>query len=462
MWGASRKQMTAVFVCCLCCFLISANLASISALVRAIGSDLSVDYSSVMYVIECSFIASITISPTAAVLSNKYGKRTILMCGLFILIGASVLTAFTSNIQILFLGRFIFGVGQVLIAISSVSIISDMVSNEHLGEAMSMNYAFFSLGAAVGPIFGVWINDLFGWRAISFFVIAFSIVLLFLLRDCENTVCDRDLKIGYLSHILFIVSLSMVFIALMKGAGSSWYMLIAGIVLFIAFIIVQHRSKIDFMDRSILQNRQFLFCIIIALVFYFALYSIDNIQVYRMQIMADDFIFFGAVVSTSVAVAILRMIKPTVQFISAPMISRRCMNIGAFRMTTASMALMAAISVFLLACLLMDIDMSALFIIGIAVFVLLAIAVAVFTPHNRQIIMGSVEPSQRNVASAYVNLFESIGRILCTLFIINHINMRVTDMETFTDAAVMAIAVVVIVCIVSIACMLYRGNRSKV
>jgi MFS transporter, DHA1 family, multidrug resistance protein len=104
-------------------------------------------------------------------LSDRYGRRPVLMSGLVLFLIGSVLSAFAPTPATLVLGRLIQAIGAGCSLTLTRAIARDAYRAEHLIKAIAYLTMFGTLGPMISPIIGGILTDLFGWRSVFAFAL---------------------------------------------------------------------------------------------------------------------------------------------------------------------------------------------------------------------------------------------------------------------------------------------------
>jgi len=107
-------------------------------------------------------------------MSDKIGRKPTILIGLIIFLLGSLLCAFSDNIYMLMLGRFMQGAGAIGSVISAM--IADLVEEKTRGHAMAIMGGFIAMSFAIAMAFGPVIASHFGVSTI-FFITAFLALL---------------------------------------------------------------------------------------------------------------------------------------------------------------------------------------------------------------------------------------------------------------------------------------------
>jgi DHA1 family bicyclomycin/chloramphenicol resistance-like MFS transporter len=110
-------------------------------------------------------------------LSDSFGRKRIILIGLFSYTLASIGCALASSIEMLWLMRavqgFFAGAGMVV----SRAIVRDIYKGPNAQRVMAKIALMFAVAPAIAPVIGGWVLVLSDWRAIFYFVATFSATL---------------------------------------------------------------------------------------------------------------------------------------------------------------------------------------------------------------------------------------------------------------------------------------------
>ncbi len=142
----------------------------------AIGRSLSVEASALQNVISIYLLPLSALLLIGGALGDRYGRRRILIAGIGVFAGASLLCAAAPNLLLLLTGRFLQGVGAALLMPNSLAILGSAFSGEAKGQAIGFWAATGAVLGAAGPVLGGWLIDTVSWRAV--FVINLPLALI--------------------------------------------------------------------------------------------------------------------------------------------------------------------------------------------------------------------------------------------------------------------------------------------
>lgn len=136
-------------------------LASLPSLGKVFGAPAAtVQLTLSMFVIAFG-AAQLVIGP----LSDRYGRRPVLITGLSLYVLASVLCALAPSIELLVAARFIQALGCCSAIIIARAIVRDAYAPEDSARVVARASTWLSLAPIIGPILGSYLQVTFGWRA---------------------------------------------------------------------------------------------------------------------------------------------------------------------------------------------------------------------------------------------------------------------------------------------------------
>lgn len=153
----------------------------------AMASDLGVSYDRVQILVSGYIAMTALVQLVIGPLSDRYGRRPVMIGALLILIVASLVCIFATSIEVLTLARMV-QTSVVAGLVLSRAIIRDMVPMEEAASMIGYVTMGMTLIPMVGPTIGGLLSDAFGWRS-NFTAILFAaiVVLILVYRDLGET-----------------------------------------------------------------------------------------------------------------------------------------------------------------------------------------------------------------------------------------------------------------------------------
>lgn len=110
-------------------------------------------------------------------LSDRFGRRPVLLSGLALFLAGSVLSMIAQTVTVLAMGRLVQAVGAGCGATLVRAIARDAYGPERLVKAIAYLTMFYTLGPMIAPIAGGALVDAFGWRSAFAFSIFGGLVI---------------------------------------------------------------------------------------------------------------------------------------------------------------------------------------------------------------------------------------------------------------------------------------------
>ena len=146
-----------------------------------IRGQLGVSYVELGLVVTVFYAVSAVLQPMAGFLVDHRGGRPVLLGGMALLVGGTLLMAAADGLPILIAGAVVSAVGNSVFHPADFSILNVHVSAPRLGHAFSTHAIAGSLGFAAGPIFSASIAALYGWNAALYGAAGVALCVLLLL-----------------------------------------------------------------------------------------------------------------------------------------------------------------------------------------------------------------------------------------------------------------------------------------
>ena len=125
-------------------------------------------------------------------LSDKYGRRKPLLCGLALYTTASFSCMISWNIYMLLFSRVFQGIGAASVTAISMAMIKDCFSGKTRETILALVQTFSSFGPILAPIAGSWLLLITDWRGIFLVLMLFGIIGLVLTFLYEDSLSVQD------------------------------------------------------------------------------------------------------------------------------------------------------------------------------------------------------------------------------------------------------------------------------
>ncbi|MEP2828645.1 multidrug effflux MFS transporter [Parvibaculum sp.] len=142
-----------------------------------IGRDFGADAGAVQLTLSAHLIAFATSQLFYGPLSDRYGRRPVLMGGFMLFIAGCFASLFVTNIEQLVLARILQAVGGGASVVLARAIVRDLFEGAEAGQMLAKMAAIMGLVPALAPMLGGVVQDFYGWKANFIAMGAFGAVL---------------------------------------------------------------------------------------------------------------------------------------------------------------------------------------------------------------------------------------------------------------------------------------------
>lgn len=120
-------------------------------------------------------------------ISDRIGRRLVILCSLLVYMAASIGCAYANDINNFLFFRTLQGFAASGGFIASRAMIRDAHDTENAHRAMSQVIMLFAIAPAIAPVLGAWLQDHFGWRSVFWFLTFFGTLLFIMTSFIEET-----------------------------------------------------------------------------------------------------------------------------------------------------------------------------------------------------------------------------------------------------------------------------------
>jgi MFS transporter, DHA2 family, multidrug resistance protein len=261
---AGRKEWIGLAVIALPSLLYAMDLTVLYLALPSIAADLGPSGSQLLWIVDVyGFLVAGSLI-TMGTLGDRIGRRRLLLIGAAAFGAASVLAAFATSATMLIVARALLGVAGATFAPSTLALIRNLFADPGQRTfAIGVWITSYSAGAAIGPLLGGAMLELFWWGSV--FLIGLPVMVLLLVVGPRLLPESRDPAPGRLdpsSAALSLVSVLALVYALKRTADhgfDAWaaVALAAGAALAAAFVRRQGRLADPLIDLGLFRSPGF-------------------------------------------------------------------------------------------------------------------------------------------------------------------------------------------------------------
>ena len=247
----------------------------VSVVLPQMQGSLSATQDEIAWVMTFNILATAVITPMSGWLAARFGRRQVMLGSMAGFTVATLFCGIAPNLPFLVLFRIAQGAfGAPLIPIGQAIILDTFPKHQH-GVATSVFGMAVVVGPVIGPIWGGWLAEDYGWPAAFFMFLPFGVIALaglYLFLTDKSKPSDVTLDwTGFLSLSVAVICLQLL---LSRGQRNDWFespeIIIEPVLAFIAFhVFVVHSltAHRPFLEPRLLLDRNFLIGLIIVLIY---------------------------------------------------------------------------------------------------------------------------------------------------------------------------------------------------
>jgi EmrB/QacA subfamily drug resistance transporter len=250
----------------LCVFLSAVDVTIVTTALPTIAGELG-GLSSMSWVVTAYLITSTASTPLFGKVSDLIGRQRVLQFALAVFFVGSILCGAAQSITHLVLARALQGIGGGGLQALAFVVLGDILSPRERGRYMGLYTGVFALSGLAGPLLGGLVVDSgsLGWRWIFYLnlplVAVAALVTVFVLRLLPVRRVRR--RIDWEGSALLVVGVVCLLLYASLGDEEGWgsarmiALLVAGIVLCVAFVWQEKRAVEPILPMRLFRDRVF-------------------------------------------------------------------------------------------------------------------------------------------------------------------------------------------------------------
>lgn len=163
-----REKLQTLAGMALAMFLAALDQTVVATAGPEMQRSLGMDASLYAWITTAYLVSSTVLVPVYGKLSDLLGRKKVIVFGVIVFVGASVLCGVAQSAAQLIAFRALQGVGSASLFTSAFAVIADLFPPAERGRYSGLFGAVFGVSSLVGPLLGGFITDHFGWHWVFF------------------------------------------------------------------------------------------------------------------------------------------------------------------------------------------------------------------------------------------------------------------------------------------------------
>jgi len=258
-----RKWWTLLAVC-VGTFMLLLDVTIVNTALPYIERSLGASFTDLQWVIDAYALSLAALLLTGGSLADLLGRRRIFVAGLVVFTAASLACGLAESPLMLNLSRAVQGTGAAFMFATSLALLASAFHGPDRGTAFGLWGATTGAAVAIGPLVGGALTQAFGWEFIFFVNVPIGIGAIALtLAKVDESHAPAGGRIDWAGLVTFSGGLFCLIFALIRGNAEGWSsalivgLLVAALILLVAFVLVEARSAQPMLDLSLFKSPTF-------------------------------------------------------------------------------------------------------------------------------------------------------------------------------------------------------------
>ena len=261
----SVNKTAVLITLCLAVFVVNVSTTIINIALPTLATEIGASTRDLLWIVDAFNLAFAALVLAGGSLSDRFGRRPMLLIGLGVFLIASMGGALSSDSTTLIVWRAVAGVAAAMVYPVTLSILANVFTERsERVKALGLWGAATGLSVAVGPVVGGALLESFWWGSILVFNgAAAAVTLLFALRFVPDSRDPATPPLDYVGLVLSTVALGTLVYSIIGAPDRGWASVptlvgfaIAAIILAV-FVLHEIRVEHPMLDVRLFTNLRF-------------------------------------------------------------------------------------------------------------------------------------------------------------------------------------------------------------
>jgi EmrB/QacA subfamily drug resistance transporter len=255
----------------------------VNVAVKPIGDQLGASLGDLQWVINAYMLTLASLILIGGSLGDRLGRKRVFMIGVVWFASASLLCGLAQSPWQLIASRAFQGVGAALLTPGSLAMIQASIAPADRSKAIGIWSAYTGIAAAIGPLLGGWLIDVWSWRLVFLLNVPIAVMVVGL---CARHVPEtRNLEAAkefdFKGAGLGALGLAGITYGLIQSA---WIPGLVGVALLAAFVFAEVREREPMLPPGLFASKTFSNANALTLVVYGAFSGLFFLLVLQLQV----------------------------------------------------------------------------------------------------------------------------------------------------------------------------------
>ncbi|MBO8169954.1 MAG: MFS transporter [Thermoanaerobacteraceae bacterium] len=399
-------------------FMATLDGSIVNVALPTIARNFRTPLETLQWVVTAYLLTISSLLPVFGRLADILGKKLVYSTGFLIFVLGSALCGLSSQVYMLIVMRVIQAAGASMLMANAPGIITGIFPPQERGRALGLIGTVVAIGSMTGPALGGILVTQFGWSSIFF--INVPVGLLGYIAARRTLPPDRKNEyrepFDWFGAISFTGGMLLLLLGISNGKDVGWTSpgitgsILTGIILLVAFVIIERRVTYPLIDLSLFNNKTFSAGASAGLISFISMFSVMIlIPFYLQDILGLPPYQVGLTMTTF----------PLAMGVIAPISGWLSDKIGHVLLTTSGLAV-NTLGLLFLTTLTADTGVA-----GVAGrLVVLGVGIGIFQSPNNSSVMGAVPRPKLGVAGGINSLVRNVGMVIGIAFSVSLFTAR--------------------------------------
>ncbi|MFD9686413.1 MFS transporter [Kitasatospora sp. NPDC059088] len=206
-----------------CNLLLGLDATVLNVALPSISAELGATGGQLQWMVNGYLVVLAALMLPGGLLGDRFGRRRVLVAGLGVFLGASLLGASAHTVWPVVVARALMGAGAALVMPLALSVLPSLFGPRERDRALGVVSAVSALGFPLGPLLGGWLVERFWWGSVFLVNVPLALAgiaaCVFLLPESRDPASPR---LDVTGAALTVAGLGALVLALNEGPARGW------------------------------------------------------------------------------------------------------------------------------------------------------------------------------------------------------------------------------------------------